>query len=94
MGGHLHCPTTTQEELYRQKLTHIIPRPRSKHAVGKNRPTIVSIEKDLKTPRWSWPKKIDKYTQEEKDLILQKVIKIQALTTFQNHYYKWGGEAV
>ena len=82
--------TTTQEQLYKERLTHLIPRPKSKHAVGKNRPTIMSIEKDMKTPRWSWPKKKGDYTKEDKDQILKKVIEIQALSTFRNHYYKWG----
>merc|ERR1711954_389268 len=65
--------TTTQEQLYKERLTHLIPFPKARNATGKNRPTIVSIDKDIKTPRWKWPKKKEDYTERDKQVILQKV---------------------
>ena len=81
----------TQDQVHREKLSQLIPKPKAKNATGKNRPTIVSIEKDKKTPRWKWAKKIEDYTSEDKKKVLQKVLEIQAKTTFKNHFYRWGG---
>ena len=74
----------TQEDVYREKLSMIVPKPSAKNATGKNRPTITSIERGVKIDKWKWAKPIILYTQEEKQQILKKVLEIQSKTIFKS----------
>ena len=79
----------TQEEINRENLAHLIPRRRSSR--GK-RPTILTASLEEKRQRWRWERSPASYTEEEKGILLAKLLELSANTVFQHHYYKWQGK--
>ena len=64
--------------------------PRRKAQSGK-RPTVLTYYKEEQEPRWLWSKHPEKLSQEDQNRVMAEVIRIMINTTFDHHYYKWGG---
>ena len=41
--------------------------------------------------RWKWEKPMEEFSEEEKKILMGKVVELMVLETFRTHYYKWGG---
>ena len=41
---------------------------------------------------WVWPKSPKHYSDEEKGRLMEKVVEVAVNTTFETHFYQWGGQ--
>ena len=79
--------TCSQAEITRSCLADVVPSRRYKFG---QRPGIENVS-DESPGAWKWFKAPETYTEEDKRRLLGKLVEVAVRTTFETHFYQWGG---